>query len=40
VVVIEGGRIVESGPPGRLLAAPSRCRALFASQLAPPRLAS
>jgi ABC-type multidrug transport system fused ATPase/permease subunit len=40
IVVLEGGRIVESGPPARLLAAPSRCRALFASQLQPELLAS
>jgi ABC-type multidrug transport system fused ATPase/permease subunit len=33
VVVIEQGRIVESGNPQRLLQAPSRCRQLFASQL-------
>jgi ABC-type multidrug transport system fused ATPase/permease subunit len=40
VAVIEGGRIVESGPPGRLLTMPSRCRELFASQLRPELLAS
>ena len=35
VVVIENGRIVEAGRPERLLATPSRCRALFATQIAP-----
>jgi ABC-type multidrug transport system fused ATPase/permease subunit len=35
IVVIEGGRIVESGAPALLLQTPSRCRQLFASQLAP-----
>ncbi|MFZ1427842.1 MAG: ABC transporter ATP-binding protein, partial [Geminicoccaceae bacterium] len=35
IVVIEEGRIVESGPPGLLLETPSRCRQLFASQLSP-----
>ena len=35
VVVLEAGRIVECGPPARLLANPSRCRALFQSQLQP-----
>lgn len=34
VVVIENGRIVEEGRPLDLLARPSRCRALFAAQLA------
>ena len=34
IVVVEGGRIVESGPPRLLLQTPSRCRQLFASQLA------
>ena len=34
VVVLEGGRVVESGPPGRLLAQAGRGRRLFASQLA------
>jgi ATP-binding cassette, subfamily B, bacterial len=34
VVVVEDGRIVEEGPPARLLATPGgRCRRLFASQL-------
>ena len=33
VVVLEQGRIIESGTPDRLLHAPSRCRQLFASQL-------
>lgn len=41
VVVIEGGRVVEEGPPARLLGLPgSRCRRLFASQLQPEALAS
>ena len=35
VVVLEGGQVVESGPPGRLLSTASRCRALFQSQLQP-----
>ena len=35
IVVIEGGRVVESGAPGLLLHTPSRCRQLFASQLPP-----
>jgi ABC-type multidrug transport system fused ATPase/permease subunit len=33
IVVVEDGRIVESGTPDVLLQAPSRCRRLFASQL-------
>ena len=33
IVVIEAGRIVESGTPARLLNGPSRSRRLFASQL-------
>ena len=33
IVVIEGGRVVESGTPQLLLHTPSRCRQLFASQL-------
>jgi ABC-type multidrug transport system fused ATPase/permease subunit len=33
IVVLEGGRIVESGSPSLLLRTPSRCRRLFASQL-------
>ena len=34
IVVLEHGRIVESGPPERLLQVAGRCRQLFASQLA------
>jgi ABC-type multidrug transport system fused ATPase/permease subunit len=33
VVVLEAGRIVEAGPPARLLGQAGRCRRLFASQL-------
>ena len=33
IVVVDGGRIVESGPPRLLLQSPSRCRQLFASPL-------
>lgn len=33
VLVIEAGRLVESGTPDQLLTRPSRCRQLFASQL-------
>lgn len=40
IVVVEEGRIVESGPPARLLELPSRCRALFESQLEPRVAAS
>jgi ABC-type multidrug transport system fused ATPase/permease subunit len=40
VVVIEQGRVVEAGTPLQLLSQPSRCRQLFASQLASePRAA-
>ena len=35
IVVVEGGRIVESGAPRLLLNTSSRCRQLFASQLSP-----
>ncbi|MGL4398049.1 MAG: ABC transporter ATP-binding protein [Hyphomicrobium sp.] len=34
VAVLDGGRIVEVGRPADLLARPSRCRALFAAQIA------
>jgi ABC-type multidrug transport system fused ATPase/permease subunit len=34
VIVLEGGRIVEAGRPQHLLRSASRCRRLFASQLA------
>lgn len=33
VVVLDGGRIVETGAPGALLAGNSRCRDLFAAQI-------
>lgn len=40
IVVIEDGRIVESGPPRILLHTASRCRQLFASQLSTPASAA
>lgn len=40
IVVLEGGRIVESGTPETLFSGETRCRELFAAQLASPRRAA
>jgi ABC-type multidrug transport system fused ATPase/permease subunit len=40
IVVMEDGRIVESGRPDVLLQTSSRCRALFAGQLTSSELAA
>jgi ABC-type multidrug transport system fused ATPase/permease subunit len=40
VIVLHEGRVVESAPPQTLLAGPSRCRELFAGQLAGLRPAA
>jgi ATP-binding cassette subfamily B protein len=40
IVVIENGRIVETGSPTLLLATNSRCRELFAAQLVTKELAA
>ena len=40
IIVIDNGRVVESGPPSLLLRSDSRCRALFAAQLGAEDLAA
>ena len=40
IVVLENGRVVESGPPSILLQTHSRCRQLFAAQLVAPEIAA
>ena len=40
IVVMENGRIVETGSPAMLLRRDSRCRALFAAQLTTEGLAA
>jgi ABC-type multidrug transport system fused ATPase/permease subunit len=40
VVVLDHGRIVETGTPEMLLRSPTRCRDLFAAQLIPGTVAA
>jgi ABC-type multidrug transport system fused ATPase/permease subunit len=40
VVVVDHGRIVESGTPDMLLQSETRCRDLFAAQLVPSGIAA
>jgi ABC-type multidrug transport system fused ATPase/permease subunit len=40
IVVLETGRIVETGTPGTLLATQSRCRKLFEAQIDHPNVAA
>jgi len=40
VIVLEHGRIVETGTPEALLQAETRCRDLFAAQLMPGAFAA